>query len=291
MLTIVIRGLRNDVGIDEDPITGALYSVENSADEVTRNGVDIHENNPAERMNFLGWLQPPEGTPQYDGQGANFGYPHCFAAWDPSGIPGFGGKAGDLFAIGDVEGGNSDATCQNQYTAPRLVFQAHMAPLDIKFNSKASEAWIAFHGSWDRTQPSGYKVGALYWNDSNSIAQNHSRTALIDIVTNQDNSKCPDECFRPVAMAWDSQDRLYFSSDSTGEIYVITRTTSRPGEFPTPPSSTDGDSTSSDGSASSGSPTPSSNDASLIGSAFAPEAGLSRILGLTIAFGYWLLWS
>lgn len=41
-------GLRNDVGIDEHPSTGGLYSVENGADNVMRLGVDIHQNNPAE---------------------------------------------------------------------------------------------------------------------------------------------------------------------------------------------------------------------------------------------------
>ncbi len=41
-------GLRNDVGIDEHPSTGGLYSVENSADDITRMGVDIHQNNPGE---------------------------------------------------------------------------------------------------------------------------------------------------------------------------------------------------------------------------------------------------
>lgn len=34
-------------------------------------------------------------------------------------------------------------------------------------------------------------------------------------------SKCPDDCFRPVGLAWDSKGRLWFSSDSTGEIYVL----------------------------------------------------------------------
>ena len=29
-------GLRNDVGVDEDPITGSIYTVENSADDITR---------------------------------------------------------------------------------------------------------------------------------------------------------------------------------------------------------------------------------------------------------------
>lgn len=34
-------GLRNNVGIAEEPITGGIYSVENSADQVTR-AVSLH---------------------------------------------------------------------------------------------------------------------------------------------------------------------------------------------------------------------------------------------------------
>ena len=46
-------GLRNDVGVAEHPGSGGIYTVENSADQLTRMGVDIHEDNPAEEMNFL----------------------------------------------------------------------------------------------------------------------------------------------------------------------------------------------------------------------------------------------
>jgi len=49
-------GLRNDVGIDEEPITGGVYAVENSADDITRDNIDVHVNNPAEKLNYLGTL-------------------------------------------------------------------------------------------------------------------------------------------------------------------------------------------------------------------------------------------
>lgn len=43
-------GLRNSVGIAEHPDTGGIYSVENSADEIMREGIDVHQNNPGEEM-------------------------------------------------------------------------------------------------------------------------------------------------------------------------------------------------------------------------------------------------
>jgi hypothetical protein len=35
------------------------------------------------------------------------------------------------------------------------------------------------------------------------------------------------KCFRPTGIAFDSKGRLFMASDSTGEIYVITRTDGR----------------------------------------------------------------
>jgi len=69
-------GLRNDVGVAEEPLTGGIYSVENSIDQMTREGIDIHTNMPGEELNFLGSLsdETPDTPP-------NYGYP------DVSGVP------------------------------------------------------------------------------------------------------------------------------------------------------------------------------------------------------------
>ena len=133
-------GLRNSVGVAEHPETGGLYSVENSADDVARDGVDVHQNNPGEEMNFHGTLV---GNTDLS-QGSNHGYPECFAAWDPSALPDNSGLViGSQFSLNAT----SDDICAGR-TAPRLTFQAHMAPLDVKFNSSGDQAWVTFHGSW-----------------------------------------------------------------------------------------------------------------------------------------------
>lgn len=237
--TLLGWGLRNDVGVDEEPIQGGLYSVENSADEITREGQNIHENNPGEELNFLGYLNPgtAPNSQQSPNQGRNFGYPQCFTAWNTSEIPNFQGATGTQFSLGENSTDN-DTACMNDYVAPRLTFQSHMAPLDIKFNTNGTEAWIAWHGSWDRTNPVGYKVGSVRFVNGNPVDDPTSMTALSDIVTNQDNSQCPERCFRPVGLAWDSQGRLFFSSDTTGEIYVIAKVGGSPSvNDATPPSS------------------------------------------------------
>lgn len=138
-------GLRNDVGIDEHPVTGELYSVENSADDITRYGVDVHADNPAEELNSLGYLN---GT-HSPNQGGNFGYPLCFTAWQPSALPNNTGiETGTPFAIGYPNATSNDTLCRTDTVAARLSFQAHQAPLDILFNPSGSEAYVSWHGSW-----------------------------------------------------------------------------------------------------------------------------------------------
>ncbi len=137
-------GLRNSVGVAEHPITGGIYSVENSVDQIMRQGKDVHQDNPGEEMNFHGYLNGTEYAPQ----GSNYGYPYCYAAWVPADLPQNSNlTVGSHFAMGDQNSTINDTYCAEQ-TMPRLTFQAHMAPLDIKFNNSASEAWVTFHGSW-----------------------------------------------------------------------------------------------------------------------------------------------
>lgn len=99
-----------------------------------------------------------------------------------------------------------------------------MAPLDILFNANGTVAYVTFHGSWDRTAPIGYKLAAIQFDADagQPIEPADSTTAATAIISNADNNaRCPDECFRPVGLAWDSQGRLFMSSDATGEIYVL----------------------------------------------------------------------
>ena len=138
-------GLRNSVGVAEHPTTGGIFSVENSVDDASRDGQDVHENNPGEEMNFHGYLN---GT-EYAVQGSNYGYPYCFAAWAPSGLPDNSNlTVGSQFAIGDMNKTINDTYCAELTAPPRLTFAAHMAPLDVAFNNSGNDGWVTFHGSW-----------------------------------------------------------------------------------------------------------------------------------------------
>jgi glucose/arabinose dehydrogenase len=217
-------GLRNEVGLAEHPITGGIWGVENSADQVTRYNVDVHATNPGEELNFLGYLN---GTSSGN-EGTNFGYPWCLSAWDPAALPQNQDiQVGTQFAIDSTSAlGNqnrTDSFCANK-TQSRLVFDSHMAPLDIKFNDTGRQAWITFHGSWNSPDPVGYKLSLVNFTSAGEpVDQRTSKTAAVDIFGNANDSVCPGDCFRPVAMAIDSQGRIFLSSDSTGEIYLVSR--------------------------------------------------------------------
>lgn len=56
------------------------------------------------------------------------------------------------------------------------------------------------------------------------IAPSNSRDAAVDIMTNPNTSVCADsECFRPTGLALDDQERIFMTSDATGEIWVVRR--------------------------------------------------------------------
>ncbi|KAK7016344.1 soluble quino protein glucose dehydrogenase [Favolaschia claudopus] len=215
-------GVRNEVGIAEDA-SGQIWGVENSADDLVRvrQGVsyDVHQNNPGEKLHNLG-----------DAAAASskfYGYPNCFSVWDPSLFP-----SSDSFSVGDwfVQRPNStgidSAWCNKNAIKPQLTFQPHSAPLDIKFSPSDSNAYVSFHGSWDRQPPTGYKVvvvpgsvsSAGAWTSRAGIS---STTGYTDLLWNTDVTKCDSGCFRPVGLAWSAAGRLYVTSDVTGEIFVL----------------------------------------------------------------------
>ncbi|KAM0087254.1 hypothetical protein ACKRZS_000797 [Fusarium odoratissimum] len=213
-------GLHNSVGIAEHPDTGGIFSVENSYDSLNRDGKDIHDDNPGEEMNFHGYLNGST-----ESRGGNYGYPFCFALWSADKFPKLGDlKIGQQFAA-DRKSGQSrrtDRECRRDYVAPVLVFQANASPLDLKFDQNGTRAYISFHGSWDRREPVGYQVAYTDFKDGQpAAAASRSRNATKTIIFNKSLNKCPDDCFRPVGLALDSKNRLFFSSDKTGEIFVV----------------------------------------------------------------------
>lgn len=90
----------------------------------------------------------------------------------------------------------------------------------------------------DRTNPVGYKLSMVpFGDDGHPVAAPDNNTATIDIFSNADNSVCPKKCFRPVGLAFDSQGRLFVSSDYSDEIYVVVKDQTSSSTSGTPSSS------------------------------------------------------
>jgi len=119
-------GLRNAVGITFRPGTDELWA--------TNNGRD-----------FLGDDLPPE-TVYLVQDGKHYGWPYCHSG-----------------RIVDPDLGSPNS-CQD-IEAPLVEMQAHSAPLGLEFYSGAAfpaefqgDLFVALHGSWNRSQPVGYKI-------------------------------------------------------------------------------------------------------------------------------------
>jgi len=92
--------------------------------------------------------------------------------------------------------------------------QAHSAPLGLTFihNTSKTGALIAFHGSWNRTTPTGYKVVYFAWDGQQFSDQ-------IDLVTGFTANN--QTWGRPVDTAVDSQGNIFISDDYSGTIYKL----------------------------------------------------------------------
>lgn len=73
----------------------------------------------------------------------------------------------------------------------------------------------------DRSPPDGYRVIRIDFGADGQPTS--SPLAGVPIMANPDNTRCPGGCFRPTGLAFDHSGRLFMSSDSTGEIYLILR--------------------------------------------------------------------
>jgi glucose/arabinose dehydrogenase len=212
------------------PDVNRLWGVENSGDDFKRtvNGQakDVHQNNPGEKIHYMGDVTKPNNN--------WYGYPSCFTVWQPSDFSDKKFNIGDFF----VQAPNStfnDDTCTQKATAPKLTLFPHSAPIDCKFDADSSTMYITYHGSWNRAPVTGFKLVAVSFKlgadgQYTPVEPLTSTTAAKDIFYNPNVEKCQGNgpsfssgCFRPAGLAWDSQGRLFMTSDtsSNGELWIL----------------------------------------------------------------------
>ncbi|KAF1993762.1 iron reductase domain protein [Amniculicola lignicola CBS 123094] len=215
-------GLRNGVGLAFDK-DGMLWEIENSSDEIQRtiNGqsVDIHMDNPADEINYLG--DPSKANTKW------YGYPTCYTVWKPDVIADRKFLVGDQFVL-TPNATYTDDTCKKSSVAAKLAVQAHSAPLDAVFNKNFTSMYVTLHGSWNRVPSTGYKIVEIPFVKTGTTygpkAAVTSNTGYTDIFWNPEEEHCSTtQCFRPVSIAKDKYERMYVTSDSGagGEIIIL----------------------------------------------------------------------
>ncbi|MDT8307705.1 MAG: sorbosone dehydrogenase family protein [Anaerolineae bacterium] len=180
---ILASGLRNAVGLALRPETGELWA--------TNNGRD-----------FMGDDLPPENV-YVVRDGADYGWPAC--------------HSGDIV---DPEFGEPGA-CED-VEQPVVAMQAHSAPLGLTFYDGEmfppeyrGDLFIAFHGSWNRSVPTGYKVVRLPFEDGEPADEVVDfATGWLDVERNAVDG-------RPVDVLVGADGALYVSDDKGGFIYRI----------------------------------------------------------------------
>jgi glucose/arabinose dehydrogenase len=174
------QGMRNAVGFTFQPGTGLLWAVVNGRD-------------------YLGDDLPGEDiTSVRDGD--DLGWPRCY---------------GDR--VPDPELGAPGACAAK--TEPTMQIQAHSAPLGATFDTGQQLAprdrnslFVALHGSWNRSVPTGYKVIEVLMRDGQP-------NGVQDFATGWLVSGTP--WGRPVDVAAASDGSLFVSDDAAGAVYRI----------------------------------------------------------------------
>jgi len=182
-------GLRNAVGLAFNERTRTVW--------VTDNGRD-----------WLGDDLPPDEIDDLGPEGGDFGWPFCYGNRVPD--RGFGG---------------TEERCRVTIP-PRVELQAHSAPLGLAFytgrmfpREYQGDLFVAFHGSWNRSVPTGYKVVRV------KMIDNGEPESVQDFITGwlpPGEARRGKWMGRPVGLAIGPDGSLYVSDDGSGSIYRVT---------------------------------------------------------------------
>lgn len=178
---VFISGSRNASFLAINPASQQLWATENSRDNL---GDDI----PPDEINILQSQK-------------HYGWPYCYGE-----------------GIRDTTfNPSTDFNCATT-NSPAYKVQAHSAPLGLSFVSSDQfpDDWqgdllVAFHGSWNRSVPTGYKVVKLN-------VEGDAVSGQEDFITFKNG-----DLGRPVDLIFDKFGNLFVSDDKTGAVYIIQR--------------------------------------------------------------------
>lgn len=180
--TAFAKGLRNAVGITFSPETGELYATDNGRDL-------LGDDTPPDEVNVVR-------------EGKDYGWPICY-----------GKRIHDTDFDKNVYVRDP---CED--SEPSLVdLQAHSAPLGLVFyygdmfpEEYRGDLFVAYHGSWNRREPTGYKVVVI---DASTLEVRGFATGWLQ----------PSGVLgRPVDVLVADDGALLVTDDNAGKIYRIT---------------------------------------------------------------------
>ena len=180
---IYAHGVRNTVGFTWHPKTKELWFTDNGRDMM---GDDI----------------PPCELNRVEEAGQHFGYPFCHGG-----------------TIADPEYGK-ERPC-SEFIAPVQAMGAHVAPLAVKFyegnmfpESYKNYAFVAEHGSWNRSKKVGYRISLVELSGNVAI----SYTTFIDGWLNDETQE---QFGRPVDILFLKDGSMLISDDYGDAIYRV----------------------------------------------------------------------
>lgn len=188
---VFASGLRNSVFFTWHPVTKELWATDMGRDLI---GDDI----PPDEVNIVR-------------ENGFYGWPYCYGEnirdmrfFEPKGLNLLGSEV-----------------CQHA-TPSHIDIPAHSAPLGLTFvpsgwpNEYRNDLLVGFHGSWNRSTPTGYKVVRM------KLDQQGKYEGTEDFITGWLSG---DRALgRPVDLLFDSRGILYISDDKAGVIYRIIQT-------------------------------------------------------------------
>jgi len=191
-------GLRNAVFFVFHPETNEIWATEMGRDNL---GDDL----PPDEINIVkvAGLEDKFGAKRY-------GWPFCY-----------GNKTRDItFSFDGADRPDMPRDC-SQTDSPAIEVPAHSAPLGLAFitEKKWPAEWqndllVAFHGSWNRSEPAGYKIVKF------KVDKNGKVNGVEDFISGWLNND--GKTFgRPVDLKFGPGGALYISDDAAGLIYRV----------------------------------------------------------------------
>lgn len=185
------KGLRNSVFFIWHPDTKKMWATEMGRDL-------LGDDTPPDEINIIK-------------EGANHGWPICY------------GKN-----IHDADFDKNTYIrnpCMEPFETPSFIdIPAHSAPLGLAFIPRdlvwpeeyQGDLLVAYHGSWNRSTPTGYKIVRMTFNERGEYE------GVEDFITGWLGASKDDALGRPVDLVMGRDKALYVSDDKAGVIYKVT---------------------------------------------------------------------